>query len=167
MPTTPPAIMLEVRLETVKTLTRPIPTVGIPEARKLEASPAVRIRMSAMARHELVTLSELKDYIGITSGSDKDDALLLLLIRAASAFLLAEMNRREGLEHDYEHTKGYLDAPDDVRFACCELAALRYKEKSRLGEVSKDVGGQTVAFSQKDLSDFGRAVIRHYKRVTP
>ena len=31
-----------------------------------------------MARHELVTLSELKDYIGIISGRDKDDALLLL-----------------------------------------------------------------------------------------
>lgn len=120
-----------------------------------------------MARHELITIDELKNYIGITEGNEKDDPLLLLLIRASSAFLLAEMNRREGLDHDYEHTKGYSDVPDDVRFTCCELAALRYKEKSRLGEVSKDVGGQTVAFSQKDLSDFGRAVIRHYKRVTP
>ncbi len=120
-----------------------------------------------MAQHELITLNELKDYIGITSGKDKDDDLLMLLIRAASAFLLGEMHRREGLEHDYEHTKGYMDVPDDIRFACCELAALRYKEKGRLGEVSKDVGGQTVAYTQKDLSDFGRAVIRHYKRVTP
>ena len=120
-----------------------------------------------MARHELITIDELKTYIGIAEGNEKDDPLLLLLIRASSAFLLAEMNRREGLDHDYEHTKGYSDVPDDVRFACCELAALRYKEKSRLGEVSKDVGGQTIAFSQKDLSDFGRTVIRHYKRVTP
>ena len=120
-----------------------------------------------MARHELITLDELKDYIGITTGSNKDDALLMMLIRAASSFLLAQMNRREGLEHDYEHTKGYLDVPDDVRFACCELAALRYKEKSRIGEVSKDVGGQTVTYSQKDLSDFGRAVVQQYKRVTP
>ena len=120
-----------------------------------------------MARHELITIDELKNYIGITEGNEKDDPLLLLLIRASSAFLLAEMNRREGLDHDYEHTKGMLDVPDDIRFACLELAALRYKEKSRLGEVSKDLGGQTVAYSQKDLSDFGRAVVQQYKRVTP
>ena len=120
-----------------------------------------------MAQHELVTLNELKNYIGITSGGNQDDALLMMLIRAASSFLLTQMNRREGLEHDYEHTKGMLDVPNDIRFACLELAALRYKEKSRLGEVSKDLGGQTVAYSQKDLSDFGRAVIQQYKRVTP
>ena len=41
-----------------------------------------------MAQHELVTLNELKNYIGITSGGNQDDALLMMLIRAASSFLL-------------------------------------------------------------------------------
>lgn len=118
-----------------------------------------------MARHELITLDELKSYLSLTR--DADDAFLTLLIQAASAFLLGEMNRREGLDHDYNYTKGLLGIPDDIRFACLELAALRYKEKSRLGEVSKDLGGQTVAYSQKDLSEFGRAVVTRYKRVTP
>jgi DNA packaging protein, QLRG family len=118
-----------------------------------------------MAANDLITLPEFKAYLNITS--DADDPLLALLIGSASRYLLGQMNRQKGLMHDYEHTKGLAEVPEDLRFACMELAALRYAEKSRLGEVSKTIGQQTVAFSQKDLSDFARSVVNQYKRVTP
>ena len=114
---------------------------------------------------DLTTLANVKEYLGIKGTTD--DALLQRIISAASAYLLKQMNRPDGLDHDYEFTKGIPDIPADVEFACCELVALRYKEKERIGEVSKNLGTQTVSYSQKDISDFGRSIINDYKRVTP
>jgi len=48
-----------------------------------------------------------------------------------------------------------------------ELVGLRFKERDRIGEISKNISQQTVSYSQKDISEFGKAVIKHYKRVTP
>lgn len=118
-----------------------------------------------MAASSLITLEEAKAYLNIKNDADND--LLAKLIVASTAFLLGQMNRREGLECDYQHTKGFAEVPEDIRFACLELVGLRFKEKDRIGEVSKNLGTQTVSYSQKDISDFGRAVIRQYKRVTP
>ena len=118
-----------------------------------------------MAASNLVTLEETKAYLNMKG--DADDGLLVQLIAAATAFLLSQMNRREGLDHDYLYTPGLPEVPEDIRFACLELVGLRFKEKDRLGEVSKAIGTQTVSYSQKDISDFGRSVIKDYKRVTP
>lgn len=121
----------------------------------------VAIRMAS----DLTTLDKVKEYLSVKGPTD--DALLQRLISAASAFLLGQMNRREGLEYNYQFTQGLPEVPADVDFACCELVALRYKEKDRIGEISKNLAGQTVSYSQKDISDFGRSVIDQYKRVTP
>lgn len=118
-----------------------------------------------MSASSLITLEEAKAYLNIKNDADND--LLTKLIAASTAFLLGQMNRREGLDHDYQHTKGFTEVPEDIRFACLELVGLRFKEKDRIGEVSKNLGTQTVSYSQKEISDFGRAVIRQYKRVTP
>jgi len=115
---------------------------------------------------DLVTLDELKGYLGIIN-NDKADSLLQTIIHSSTAFLLSQMNRGEGLDHEYQYTKGITEIPEDIRLACLELAAVRYREKDRIGEVSKAIGNQTITYSQKDLSDFGRSVINHYKRVTP
>src|SRR5262249_6589951 len=49
---------------------------------------------------------------------------------------------------------GYATTPPDIAQACIELVAQHYRERSRIGEVSKTVGGgETVTFSQKDMSD--------------
>lgn len=118
-----------------------------------------------MAVSDLATLEELKSYLGIKQ--DTEDDFLSKLIKASTAYLLGQMNRQEGLDHDYQFTKGLPEVPEDIRFACLELAALRYKEKSRLGEISKTIAQQTVSYSQKDLSEYGRSVVNQYKRVTP
>lgn len=118
-----------------------------------------------MAANDLVTLEAVKSYLVVAK--DDQDAFLQSLISAASVFLLAQMNRREGLLHDYKYTPGLAEIPEDVRFACMELVGLRYKEKNRIGIKSENLREQTVSYSLKDISEFGRAVIRQYRRVTP
>jgi len=52
------------------------------------------------------------------------------------------------------YTAGYPITPPEIAQACIELVALRYRERTRIGEVSKSLGGaETVTYSQKDLSD--------------
>lgn len=66
------------------------------------------------------------------------------------------------------YTAGYAATPPDLEQACLELCALRYKDRERIGQVSKSLGaGETVTFSQKDMSDFVREVLKNYKKVVP
>lgn len=118
-----------------------------------------------MAANNLVTLEEVKNYLRLTN--DADDGLLMQLIAAATAFLLGQMNRREGLGHDYRFTRGLSEVPPDIAFVCMEIVGLRFRERERIGEKSKAIGQQTVSYSLNDVSAYGRAVIAAYKRVTP
>jgi hypothetical protein len=65
-----------------------------------------------------------------------------------------------------QYTAGYAVTPPDLAQACIELVALRYRERSRIGEVSRAIGnGQTVSYSQKDMSDSIKTLIQQYRRV--
>ena len=64
--------------------------------------------------------------------------------------------------------RGYAVPPADLSQACIELVALRYRERGRIGEVTKAIGGgQTVSYSQKDMSDSIKSLIQQYRRVAP
>lgn len=63
------------------------------------------------------------------------------------------------------YTAGFAAVPPDLEQACIELVSLRLKERTRVGEVSKNLGGEVVAFSQKDISDDIRTILQQYKRV--
>lgn len=65
------------------------------------------------------------------------------------------------------YTAGYSPIPADVEEACIEMIASRYKARSRVDEVSKNLGGMVVAFSQKDLSDNIKTILTQYKKVIP
>lgn len=66
------------------------------------------------------------------------------------------------------YTAGYAEAPPDIAQACVELVCQRYRERTRIGEVSKTLGGgETVAFSQKDMSDDVKTVLSQYRAVAP
>jgi hypothetical protein len=66
------------------------------------------------------------------------------------------------------YTAGYASAPPDIAQACVELVALRYRERTRIGEVSKALmSGETVTFSQKDMSDDIRTLLTQYRAVAP
>ena len=66
------------------------------------------------------------------------------------------------------YTAGYPTTPPEIAQACIELVSLRYRERSRMGEVSKSVGGaDSVTYSQKDLSDGIKTLLQQYRLVTP
>jgi len=67
-----------------------------------------------------------------------------------------------------QYTAGYAVTPPDLAQACIELVALRYRERSRIGEVARAIGGgETASYSQKDMSDSIKALIQQYRIVTP
>ena len=60
----------------------------------------------------------------------------------------------------------YSYIPSDIEDACVTMVGERYSYKSRIGTVSKSLGGQeTVSFSQKDMPDFLKTNLQPYKRV--
>jgi hypothetical protein len=65
------------------------------------------------------------------------------------------------------YTAGYPVVPPDIAQACIELVALRYRERTRIGEVSKHLGGQTVSYLQKDVTPAIAAVLEQYRMVAP
>ena len=66
------------------------------------------------------------------------------------------------------YTAGYPTTPPDIAQAAIELACQRYRERSRIGEVAKALGGgETVTFSQKDMSEDVRTALLPYRLATP
>jgi hypothetical protein len=66
------------------------------------------------------------------------------------------------------YTAGYATTPPELAQACVELVCLRYRERTRTGEVSKALGsGETVTYSQKDVSDDIKTVLSQYRAVAP
>jgi hypothetical protein len=66
------------------------------------------------------------------------------------------------------YTAGYSTVPPDIAQACIELVALRYRERTRIGEMSKHLGdGSTVSFSQRDMPPDVRTVLQQYRLVAP
>ena len=66
------------------------------------------------------------------------------------------------------YTAGYPTTPPEIAQACIELVALRYRERTRIGEVSRSVGGgETVTYAQKDMSLPIATLLQQYRAVAP
>jgi len=66
------------------------------------------------------------------------------------------------------YTAGYSTTPPEVAQACIELVSLRYRERTRIGEISRSLGGaETVAYAQKDMSDAIKTLLQQYRLVSP
>ena len=76
---------------------------------------------------------------------------------------------RRGIQNvQMQYTAGYAAVPPDLAQACIELVALRYRERTRTGEVSKHLGGaETVTYSQKDMAASTMTLIRQYRLQSP
>lgn len=62
------------------------------------------------------------------------------------------------------YNAGYSETPAAIEQACIELCSLRYRERDRIGQVSKTIGGEVVTFSQKDMSDSIATILEQYKK---
>jgi hypothetical protein len=66
------------------------------------------------------------------------------------------------------YTAGYASVPPDIAQACIELVCQRYRERARIGEVSTAlISGETVTYSQKDMSDDVMTLLSQYRAVAP
>lgn len=59
--------------------------------------------------------------------------------------------------------------PDLLSLAqgCIETVGLRFRERSRIGEVSKSVNGEVISFSQKDFPDDVMTLMNQLRNITP
>ncbi len=65
------------------------------------------------------------------------------------------------------YTAGYATCPDDLEQVCLKLVGLQYKNRDRIGHTSKQIGGETVAFSTRDMDEDMRTIMLQYRRVVP
>lgn len=96
---------------------------------------------------------------GITSYGYRFDETLLMLNGATFD------RGRRNIEITY--TAGFTSTPKDLEQACIELVALRYKEKDRIGHVSKSLAGETVSFITAAAPASVRSTLDWYMRVVP
>lgn len=65
------------------------------------------------------------------------------------------------------YNAGFAEVPEDIAQACIELIGLRYRERDRIGYVSKTLAGETVTFSVKDMTSSIQTALMAYKAVVP
>ncbi|HEX6441485.1 MAG TPA: phage head-tail connector protein [Stellaceae bacterium] len=66
------------------------------------------------------------------------------------------------------YTAGYPAVPPDIAQACIELVCQRYRERTRIGEVARSIGGnETVRYSVQDMSGPVKMLLSQYRAVAP
>jgi uncharacterized phiE125 gp8 family phage protein len=65
------------------------------------------------------------------------------------------------------YTAGFTTVPLDIEQCVLDMCSLRYRERDRIGFVSKSLAGETVTFMVKDMSDSVRTILNNYRRVFP
>jgi hypothetical protein len=66
------------------------------------------------------------------------------------------------------YTAGYAATPPDIAQACIELVCRRYRERTRIGEVSRALSGvETVTFAPPDLGEAVKRLLAAYRVVAP
>jgi hypothetical protein len=63
-------------------------------------------------------------------------------------------------------TAGYKPVPSDLEQLCIELVGTKYVWRKRIGESSKSLGGETVAYV-RELTEWQKEVLKAYRRVVP
>jgi hypothetical protein len=72
-----------------------------------------------------------------------------------------------------QYTAGFTRVPLDVAQAAIELVCRKYRERTRIGERSKSLGGdettayETVSFSLRDMASDIQVLVQQYRQVAP
>jgi hypothetical protein len=72
-----------------------------------------------------------------------------------------------------QYTAGFPTVPFEVAQACIELVCRKYRERTRIGERSKSLGGgetvayETVSFSLRDMASDIQLLLQQYRLVAP
>ena len=84
-----------------------------------------------------------------------------------SLYLIGHCFSRGAQNVTVHYTGGFAATPPEIEQACIALVALRYKERDRIGQGSKNVGGETVSFQQKDMPADVATILDQYRSVVP
>lgn len=87
-------------------------------------------------------------------------------VRGQSVFLTNDYTFTSGLMNvvvTYE--AGFLTVPADVEQAVLEMAAMRYRERTRIGVMSNSVGGESVSYQTVTVPVSVQSVVDSYKRM--
>ncbi|HZL59440.1 MAG TPA: hypothetical protein VFC38_07040 [Stellaceae bacterium] len=85
----------------------------------------------------------------------------------SSLYLVGHAFSRGRQNVTVNYTAGFAATPPEIEQACIALVALRYKERDRIGQVSKNLGGEVVAFAQKDVPADVATLLAQYKNTAP
>ena len=66
-----------------------------------------------------------------------------------------------------QYSAGYAAVPPEIEQACIAFVVLRYKERDRIGQVSKNLAGEVVSFQQKDMPPDVATLLDQYRNVVP
>ncbi|HJU15718.1 MAG TPA: head-tail connector protein [Stellaceae bacterium] len=66
-----------------------------------------------------------------------------------------------------QYTAGYASVPPDIAQAAIEVVALRYRARTRIGEVSKRIGSEVVSYDRSDIPAAVKAMLQPYRLVAP
>ena len=93
--------------------------------------------------------------IGVTPQFTKN----LIYLTDGTIFTEGKMNWTVNYEAGFE------EIPYDVRQACIDMVAFKYKEKDRIGINTKTLAGEVISFEKRDLKDHIRSLLANYIRV--
>ena len=65
------------------------------------------------------------------------------------------------------YTAGYDIIPADIVQACIECVSFRFKERERIGQASKSIGGEVISYTVTDLPKNVRMILDQFKNVVP
>ena len=66
-----------------------------------------------------------------------------------------------------QYHAGLAAVPGDVAQVCMELVAKKYRERDRIGTLSRTLAGEIVTYEKSDLSPEVRNRLRNYVKVCP
>ncbi len=63
------------------------------------------------------------------------------------------------------YVAGYAACPADIEQAVIETVGLRFKDRDRIGNASKSIGGETVQFIISEFTKSAQSILQQYKKV--
>jgi len=65
------------------------------------------------------------------------------------------------------YNAGFAAVPADLVQCCCELVAVRFRERSHLDKSSEGLAGASTSYLRKEVTPFADAILKNYMRRIP
>lgn len=111
------------------------------------------------ARDEGVTYADGRTMTKVPSNPIEGQYALNAKVPGQYGFAAADTGAPVLLNYSY--------IPSVLEQACIETVAERYRYRDRIGQASKNISGEVVSFSLKDMQDYVKSALQPYRRLVP